>query len=173
MRLRPYKACDAEVITSWLKNEYAFRQWSADRYEKYPISAVDMNLYYDREKENDKIWGMTALDDTGDVVGHFTMRYPAVHQMNEIRLGFVIVDNKKRGRGYGKEMISLAISYAFHFIKVQKITLGVFENNKPAIACYQSCGFQIVELQEVESYCCMGEEWKCMEMELVPLDSLF
>lgn len=28
LKLRPYKACDAQAITKWLKNEYAFRQWS-------------------------------------------------------------------------------------------------------------------------------------------------
>lgn len=166
MRLRPYKACDAKVITRWLKDEYAFRQWSADRYGRFPISAEDMNRYYDQDKDTDKIWGMTAFDATGNVVGHFTMRYPHAHQRNEIRLGFVIVDDRKRGRGYGKELLSLAISFAFDFIKVEKISLGVFKNNKPAIACYQSCGFQIVELQEAESYYCMGEEWKCLEMEL-------
>lgn len=165
MRLRPYKACDAQAITKWFKNEYAFRQWSADRYEKFPISAEDMNLYYDRDKDNENIWGMTAFDNCG-IIGHFTMRFPDEHNHDEIRLGFVIVDDTKRGKGYGKEMLSLAIQYAFDFIKVKKISLGVFENNKIAIECYKSCGFQTVELQEVESYYCMGEVWKCMEMEL-------
>lgn len=35
IRIRPYKACDAQAITTWIKDEYAFRQWSADRYENY------------------------------------------------------------------------------------------------------------------------------------------
>lgn len=35
MALRKYKSCDAQAITKWLKNEYAFRQWSADGYESY------------------------------------------------------------------------------------------------------------------------------------------
>lgn len=34
-----------------------------------------------------------------------TMRFPDEHNLEEIRLGFVIVDNTKRGRGYGKEML--------------------------------------------------------------------
>lgn len=89
LRLRPYKACDAQTITAWLKNEYAFRQWSADRYDKYPITADDMNLYYDRDRNNDKIWGMTAFDESG-VVGHFTMRFPQEDNLKEIRLGFII-----------------------------------------------------------------------------------
>lgn len=91
----------------------------------------------------------------------------AMENLNEIRLGFVIVDDEKRGQGYGKEMISLAVQYAFDFIKVNKISLGVFENNSAAIECYKSCGFKIVKLENVESYHCMGEVWNCVEMELV------
>lgn len=166
LRLRPYKACDAQIIIKWLKTEYAFRQWSADRYDKYPITANDMNLYYDKEKDNEKIWAMTAFDDT-KTIGHFTMRFPDVNNLDEIRLGFVIVDDRERGKGYGKQMLSLAISFAFDFVKVHKISLGVFENNKTAINCYESCGFKRVLLENVESYRCMGEVWNCIEMELV------
>ena len=108
IRLRPYKACDAQTITKWIKDEYAFHQWSADRYEKYPITSDDMNLYYDRDRNNERIWGMTAFDDTG-IVGHLTMRFPNNSSFDEIRLGFIIVDDKRRGKGYGKEMLSLAI----------------------------------------------------------------
>lgn len=166
IRLRPYKACDAQTITKWIKDEYAFRQWSADRYEKYPITSDDMNLYYDRDRNNERIWCMTAFDDT-DIVGHFTMRFPNANSFNEIRLGFVIVDNKRRGNGYGKEMLSLAIQYAFDFVKVKKISLGVFENNISAIKCYESCGLKKVKLENIESYYCMGEVWNCIEMELI------
>lgn len=45
-----------------------------------------------------------------------------------LRFGFVIVDDIKRGQGYGKEMLQLALKYAFEVLKVNKVTLGVFEN---------------------------------------------
>lgn len=167
MRLRPYKACDAQTITTWFKDEYAFRQWSADRYENYPISPDDMNARDDGDRNNGRIWAMTAFDDEG-VVGYFTMRFPNDDSLDEIRLGFVIVDAQRRGRGYGKEMLSLAIRYAFDFVKVRKISLGVFENNEAAIRCYEACGFRRVELEKTESYHCMGEVWNCIEMERVP-----
>lgn len=165
LRLRPYKACDAQTITSWIKSEFAFRQWCADRYKTYPLTAEAMNRYYGSEQENDRIWGMTAFDDAG-VVGHFTMRFPHAGSFNEVRLGFVIVDDQKRGRGYGKEMISLAVRYAFDFVKANKVSLGVFENNRPALQCYRACGFDIVRRDPPESYLCMGEVWNCIEMEI-------
>lgn len=166
LRLRPYKACDAEVITKWLKDEYAFRQWSADRYEKYPITPGDMNAYYDRDKDSGRIWGMTAFDGS-EVVGHFTMRFPHEDNLSEIRLGFVIVDSQRRGKGYGRKMVSLAVRYAFDFVGVDKISLGVFENNRAAIRCYEACGFKRVQRETPESYRCMGEVWNCIEMELL------
>lgn len=166
LRLRPYKPCDAQAVTKWLKSEYAFRQWSADRYERYPITPDDMNLYYSRERDNERIWAMTAFDDAG-VVGHFTMRYPDSTGLDEIRLGFVIVDDEKRGMGYGKEMLSLAVRYGFDLLQARKISLGVFENNTAAIRCYRACGFQAVPSETPEHYLCMGEDWNCIEMELV------
>lgn len=57
LRLRPYKSCDADTITKWIKSEYAFRQWSADRYEQYPITPDDMNSYYDNYQNTDRILG--------------------------------------------------------------------------------------------------------------------
>ncbi|MEG0229138.1 MAG: GNAT family protein [Oscillospiraceae bacterium] len=166
LRLRPYKACDAHTITKWLKDEYSFRQWSADRYNQYPITPSDMNSYYDKDKNNNRAWCMTVFDETG-IKGHITMRFPKENSIDEIRFGFIIVDDKERGKGYGKEMLSLAINYAFDYIKINKISLGVFENNKPAIKCYESCGFKRVSLENIEKYYCMGEVWNCIEMELV------
>ena len=64
-------------------------------------------------------------------------------------------------------MLTLAMKYAFDFVKVKKISLGVFENNKAAIKCYESCGFKRVQLKNAESYHYMGEIWTCIEMELV------
>lgn len=164
LRLRPYKACDAEAIITWTKNEYAFRQWSADRFQKYPICAKDMNVYYNNDKNNNNIFAMTAFDENSIVCGHFTMRFTD-NDINKIRLGFVIVDDKKRKKGYGKEMLMLAIQYAFDILKVNKVTLAVFENNIDAIKCYKSCGFKEIQKENVESYECMGEIWNCIEME--------
>lgn len=41
--LRKYKSCDAQTIAKWLKNEYDFRQLSADRYESYPCMGENWN----------------------------------------------------------------------------------------------------------------------------------
>lgn len=47
LRLRPYKKCDAAHICSWIKDERTFRRWSADRFDHYPVTAEDINAYYE------------------------------------------------------------------------------------------------------------------------------
>ena len=46
-----------------------------------------------------------------------------------------------RGKGYGKEMLLLAIKYAFEIIGVQSVHLNVFPENTKAKSCYESVGF--------------------------------
>lgn len=164
LRLRPYRNCDAKYIVSWIKDEAAFRRWCADRYESYPITAEDMNRMYAGCAEGDDFFEFTAFDESG-VVGHMIMRFTDVEKKN-LRFGFVIVDDAKRGKGYGKEMLQLALKYAFEILKVEKVSLGVFENNEPAYYCYKAAGFQDVVLEETEIYHVLGEEWKCKEMEI-------
>lgn len=162
--LRLYKNTDAQTIVNWLKNEYAFRQWSADRYERYPITANDMYNYYSQYND-DELYKLTAVWQN-EIIGHLTIRF--IDDARKItRLGFVIVDDTKRGKGYGKQLVSSALKYAFDELKADKVTLGVFENNTPAVNCYISCGFKIVEREIIESYQCMGETWNCIEMKVI------
>ena len=81
-----------------------------------------------------------------------------------VRFGYVIIDNEKRGKGIGKELMKLAIRYAFEILRAEKITLGVFDNNESAEKCYSACGFvftgdyTLVKIKE--------EIWKFRDMEL-------
>ena len=163
LRLRPYKKCDAKVIAGWIKDEVSFRKWSADRYEKYPVSDVDINNHYEAAAFSDAFFPMTAFDETG-VVGHLIMRFTD-EEKRILRFGFIIVDDSKRGKGYGKEMLKLSLQYAFEILKVDKVTLGVFENNESAYYCYKAAGFKDVILETPESYHIFNEEWKCLELE--------
>lgn len=167
LRLRPYKPSDASTIVSWIKDESSMRRFSSDRYEAYPITAKDMNEKYGGNNgdcvEEDNFYPFTAFDDSG-IVGHFIMRFTD-QAKKVIRFGFVVVDDTKRGKGYGKQMINLAIKYAFEIFKADKLTLGVFANNDSAYHCYKAAGFKELLGQE-GYYDILGERWKCIEMEL-------
>ncbi len=163
LTLRPYKPSDAAVITSWLKSEYLMRQWCADRYEHYPVSPEDMNTYYERNIDGQHSRALTMTDDN-DIVGYITLRTPVDNPIEQ-RLGFVIVDDSKRGCGLGKALVTMAVEYAFEELGATKVSLGVFENNPSAIHCYEAAGFHRVSLPETENYECLGETWNCIELE--------
>ena len=162
LTLRPYQPSDATVITSWLKSEYLMRQWCADRYERYPVTPEDMNRYYERYIDGQHSRALTMVDGS-DIVGYITLRIPA-DDPAEQRLGFVIVDDSKRGRGLGKALVSMAVRYAFEMLRAMKVSLSVFENNTSAIHCYEAAGFHRIPLLETESYKCLDETWNCIEM---------
>ena len=98
-------------------------------------------------------------------VGHLIMRFTDAEK-STLRFGFVIVDDSKRGMGYGKQMLELALGFAFDILKVQKVTLGVLENNPGAYYCYQAAGFRDVPTDEPEYYHLMGQKVKCLELEI-------
>ena len=164
LTLRTYQPSDAAVIASWLKSEYLMRQWCADRYDRYPVTSEDMNTYYKRNINGQQSRALT-MTDGDDIVGYITLRTPADNPMEQ-RLGFVIVDDSKRGRGLGKALVAMAVKYAFEKLGAKKVSLGVFENNPSAIHCYEGAGFHRVSLPEIESYECLGEKWNCIEMEV-------
>jgi RimJ/RimL family protein N-acetyltransferase len=166
MILRPFTPDDAPIILSWIKDKTAFRKWSADRYPAYPPKPEDMVAQYAAEN----VFPFTAIDDDGkaarpkgNVVGHIMLRYPDPSK-TVIRFGFVIVDDHLRGKGYGKQMLQLAIQKAKNEFGAQKITLGVFDNNPSAFHCYEAVGFKVTG---TDSYLIDGEEWTEKEMEIV------
>ncbi len=152
------------------------RQWCADRYERFPVTPDDMNSYHQQYIDRHNSIALTMVD-CEDIVGYITLRVPA-NDLSEQRIGFVIVDDSKRGKGFGKALVSMAVDYAFCKLGATKVSLGVFENNPSAIRCYESVGFRRVVRQETESYECLGETWNCIEMEMLnhtikkPLDTM-
>ena len=163
MNLRNYKEDDAKEILNWIKNEKEFRLWSADIYKSYPATPSDINNNYGECKKTSRFYPFT-LEDDGKVIGHLILRNPGKDK-EVIRLGFIIIDNSIRGKGYGKQLIEYAINYAKEKLGAKEINLGVFTNNEEALRCYKSVGFKIMEVEK-NAYQFYNESWDCAEMFL-------
>jgi len=161
LKLRPFIRSDAEKIVSWIGDEVSFRKWCADRFENYPITAEDLLAQYDDICSTGKFFPMTAVE--GETpVGHLILRYPG-EDKKIVRLGYVIIDSARRGKGLGKEMLRLAIKEAKEKLGAENLTIGVFANNEPAHRCYLSVGFKDIPTVE-EHYHIFNEDWLCLEM---------
>ena len=150
LRLRHYKACDADSIISWIKEEDALRKWSSDRFGSYPITSDDINNKYLGNNgdciEPDNFYPFTAFDESG-AVGHLILRYTD-NEKKTIRFGFVIVDDSKRGKGYGRKLLSLAQEEFFaSYPMVKKLIGQVKKENMASKKCFTDSGFEEVFTQ--------------------------
>lgn len=164
MKLRNYIDSDANEIIKWIKDERALKQWSADRYGNFPITADDINNNYIECISFGNFYPMTLVDNC-NIAGHITLRNPDSNHKEIIRLGFIIVDDRLRGKGYGKILIQEAIKYAKTNLNAKEITLAVFENNDSAYHCYKSVGFKKIRIDK-NVFQFHNEMWNSIEMIL-------
>lgn len=162
LRLRPYKPCDGNKIAGWIVDEKTFAMWSACHYD-YPLTGEQITARMNDSSDNTCEWMMTALDEGGEPVGYFLLRN-ADYKNNTIRMGFIVVDSSKRGKGYGSQMLELAKKYCFEVLGIDRISLGAFELNERAIKCYEKAGFRECGKWEAD-FEFQGERWSGIDME--------
>ena len=168
LKLRPYKSCDSEKIASWLMDEEVYDMWGGERFGSFPVSAETINRKYTEQNgdctEPDNFYPMIAYDESG-VVGHFIMRY-LNGDKRCIRFGWIVVDDSKRGLGYGKRMLELGLKYAFEILKARIVNLGVCECNTAAYNCYKSVGFKEAECISTHNMTVKGRDVRVIELEM-------
>ena len=139
MRLRPFNLeKDFDAIKDWIKDERTHAFWCAN-HTNYPLEKEDFSLLL---REIAEMFGdapFVATTDEGEVVGFFC--YGLNYETNEGMIKFVMVDGSKRGQGLGKEMLKLAVKYAFEITKAGAVQLNVFPENERAKKCYEGIGF--------------------------------
>ena len=69
MILRDFKKEDAPIIAGWLRTEDELYKWSADIYNKFPLSGEDINENYAPQIETGRFIPLTAVNENGEVAG--------------------------------------------------------------------------------------------------------
>lgn len=139
MRLRPYIECkDYDVIKEWITEERTHAMWCANLIQ-FPIEKDNFKRIMEEAAERFGDSPYVATSDAGELIGFFC--YSTNLETNEGMLKFVMTSPEYRGKGFGKEMLQLAISYAFNITNVQAVHLNVFPENIRAKKCYESVGF--------------------------------
>ena len=62
---------------------------------------------------------------------------------NEAWIGLGIGERDFWGKGYGTDMMKLALQYAFIELNVHRVSLGLFEYNPRALRSYEKAGFRL------------------------------
>lgn len=139
MRLRPFiSSKDFDEIKNWIVEERMHAMWSANRIQ-FPMEkdSFEKSMQEVAELFGDSPFVVTS--DEGELIGFFC--YSVNIENNEGMLKFVMNNPKYRGKGYGREMLRLAVKYAFEITNVQAVHLNVFTENERAKRCYEAVGF--------------------------------
>ncbi len=161
--LSPYKMEDASKILSWINDEKVLKMWSTDEFSNFPISVDELNSAYLKENEN---FFPFVFYDGSELVGHLTLRI----KNNSARFAHVIVDTSKRGKGYGAKMLSAALSFVFEDVHTPEVTIGVYEKNVGAYACYTKLGFVPMHEENDVYYTFFQEKWRFIQLKMTAED---
>ena len=139
MRIRPYIACkDYDEIKNWISDERTHAMWCANLIH-FPTEKDNFEEVMDGVAQRFGDSPYVATSEDGKLIGFFC--YSVNLETNEGMLKFVVTNPDYRGKGYGKEMLKLAVKYAFEITKVEAVHLNVFPENERAKKCYESVGF--------------------------------
>lgn len=155
MRIRPYIKSDFDEIRNWITDDRTHALWCADLIQ-YPLEKED---FEDKLAEMALKYGdapYVATTDEGNAVGFFC--FSANLDTNEGMLKFVMISPAFRGRGYGCEMVDLAVKNAFETTNIDMVQLNVFSNNTIARNCYLSAGFSERSITD-KVFCFNDEMW--------------
>jgi len=139
MRIRPYRKKDFEVISKWITEERAHALWCANLIP-FPLEKKGFDELLAEAEERFGDSPFVATTEEGKVVGFFC--FSVNISTNEGMFKFVVIDNSERNKGYGCEMLKLAVKYAFEIAKADAVQLNVFPENPCAKKCYEKVGFQ-------------------------------
>jgi len=163
MFLRPYRRGeDGPLIVSWVTDKRTCALWCAGRFP-WPLSPESFEERLgDLVSRNGDV-PFVALDGEGEPVGFFCWS-PGPAE-GEGFLKFVLVDPEKRGKGHGRELVSLAAETASGTWGVGIVRLSVFTGNPAARRCYEKAGF-VTESVEPDAFFFHGEAWGRCRMYL-------
>lgn len=161
LRIRSYKTKDADKIQGWIRNTKEHALWCANLID-YPLTQERLNAIHTQYISEGEGGLFTALNPDGTPVGFFAVMR-ADYKINNAHLGFIIVDPALRGRGYGKQLVQMAVRYCFCMLLTTSVTLKVYDMNEAAHRCYLAVGFTDVSHNK-QSLVFEGESWGTQDM---------
>jgi len=169
VKIRPYWKSDFDYIKEWDDNDKTHAKWCANLLQ-YPLIFHEFQKYIDDEEKKWNQCAFTVTRENGIPMGFFCLGFKferrslsniesmSAEDALEVKadkgcnydnnsgfLKFVILDNKERGKGFGKEMLHKIIEYSFASANLSSVRLVVFDNNRSAIKTYIDAGFYETE----------------------------
>ena len=164
LELRLFTEDDCDRLIGWVPDARFLLLWAGPAYS-WPIDRNQLLATLDRTRGYRPAYYMfkAVEGEYGATIGHIELQR---FERRAGHIGRVLVgDPGCRGKGYGKQLVSLLVRFAFNDLDFDLLTLNVYAFNTAAVECYRGLGFRQVEIRERARQC--GDEyWNLLTMEL-------
>ncbi|CAM5224125.1 RimJ/RimL family protein N-acetyltransferase OS=Ureibacillus acetophenoni OX=614649 GN=SAMN05877842_1285 PE=4 SV=1 [Ureibacillus acetophenoni] len=143
IELQYFEQKDFKQLIEWIDSPKLLLQWSGPTFE-YPMTESQLEKYIEHTNHAQaETFVYKVVDqESGSVIGHISLGRIDTRNKSA-RIGKVLVgDPIARGKGIGEQMIREVLKIAFDELHLHRVTLGVYDFNQSAIACYEKVGFK-------------------------------
>ena len=133
IRLKLMDKFEVSIVLKWTEDDKDFlKQWSNFTYpltEQQIIDRIDSHKFCVYMIENDHV-----------PIGTVQL-FRFNNENNSVKAGCFLLNPEYRGKGFGSEALRLLIDIAFQEKGFEILGLSVYDFNKSAQHCYETCGF--------------------------------
>ena len=155
---------DISRICSWVKSEPALIQWSGPIFS-WPMTQKQFYQHLKAAKNENATLYPFGLYRGSLIIGYCEL-FGYNRKSQSANLSRVIISPVHRNKGYAQVMIKSVLKFGFVELGLNRIGLGVFDFNKPAIKCYKNAGFKL-EGTIRESAKVGDNYWNCHLMSIL------
>ncbi|MBE1556788.1 GNAT family N-acetyltransferase [Sporosarcina limicola] len=142
IKLKYFERSNFNQLMEWIDSPEFLLQWGGPSFIS-PLNEQQLENYIQNANNDnsDTLIYSVIHKETEKVIGHISLG--KIDRKNKsARVGKVLVGDKKvRGQGIGQLLMQEILKVAFDELKLHRVSLGVFDFNKSAIACYEKVGF--------------------------------
>ena len=138
--LRDYRQDDLPYIRQWVNDRATTEFLSAIFW--FPQSEIDTGDFLNHAMRSSPNAAYFVIADIHDESYIGQMDIFEINWKTRLgKLGTVIGNHAKRGKGYGTEALELLEDYAFGVLGLERLELDVYAENTRAVRCYEKAGF--------------------------------
>jgi RimJ/RimL family protein N-acetyltransferase len=164
LQVEKFRAGDIGRVCSWITSEAAMVKWSGPAFS-WPMTQKQFLKRLRAAKGKKATLVPFGLYRGGIIIGYCELAaYDRKSQ--SAALSNVIISPRNRNKGFARIMIRHVLRFGFRELGLNRVWLGVFTSNKPAIKCYKNMGFkQEGTLREISK---VGDSfWNCHMMSIL------
>lgn len=131
------------TLIRWIPSPEFLLQWAGPAFH-FPLTEEQIDRYIEKANTDtsDTYVYSVILKETGQIIGHISLAH-IDREHKSARVGKVLIGDKSvRGKGLGYLMMTEIVKIAFEQLNLHRVSLGVFDFNTSAIACYEKVGFK-------------------------------